>query len=121
MPAVPALPPSSVSSAAASRRGGPAFVEEAPIHLEAPPAEWASEDIDDDPGWELGPVGASSSAPSSPPQPGSFDAALQAAAKRPTFAPKAPPLHPQTAALRGTGGLTLEPPGGRGDDDGGGP
>jgi hypothetical protein len=47
---------------------------------------------------------------SSPPAPGSFDAALQAVAKRPTFAPKAPPLHPQAAALRGTGGLTFEPP-----------
>jgi hypothetical protein len=90
----------------------------------APPAEWASEDIDDDPGWELGPVGASSSATSSPPAPGTFDAALQAVSKRPTFAPKAPPPHPQAAALRGTGGLTFEPPaGGRGDgdDDGGAP
>lgn len=126
MPAMAAMPPLSMSpspSAAlsSSRRAAPAVIEEAPIQLEAPPAEWASEDIDDDPGWELGPVGASSSATSSPTQPGSFDAALQAAAKRPTFAPKAPPLHPQTAALRGTGGLTLEPPDGRGDDDGGGP
>jgi len=108
-----ALPP--------ARRAPSTFIDDAPIQLEAPPAEWASEDIDDDPGWELGPVGASTSATSSPPQPGTFDAALQAAAKRPTFSPKAPPVHPQTAALRGTGGLTFEPPGGRGDDDGGGP
>jgi hypothetical protein len=120
MPPVPALPSSSASSSP-SRRSPPSPVDEAPIQLEAPPAEWASEDIDDDPGWELGPVGASSSATSSPPRPGSFDAALQAAAKRPTFSPKAPQVHPQTAALRGTGGLTFEPPGGRGDDDGGGP
>jgi hypothetical protein len=121
MPPVPALPSSSSASSSSSRRSPPAIVEEAPIQLEAPPAEWASEDIDDDPGWELGPVGASSSTTSSPPQPGSFDAALQAAAKRPAYAPKAPLPHPQTAALRGTGGLTFEPPGGHGDDDGGGP
>ena len=107
-------------SSSSPRRAPSAFPDDAPIHLEAPPADWASEDIDDDPGWELGPVGASTSATSSPPQPGSFDAALQAAAKRPTFSPKAPPVHPQAAALRGTGGLTFEPPGGRGDDDGGG-
>ncbi len=88
---------------------------DAPIQLDALPAEWASEDIDDDPGWELGSLGASASA-SSPP-PGSFDAALQAVAKRPTFAPKSPPLHPQAAALRGTGGLTFEPPLARGGAD----
>jgi hypothetical protein len=88
---------------------------DAPITLDALPAEWASEDIDDDPGWELGSLDASSS--SSSPSPGSFDAALQAVAKRPTFAPKAPPLHPQAAALRGTGGLTLEPPLVRGGAD----
>jgi hypothetical protein len=96
------------SSPSAVRQPPHEPIPDAPIELDALPAEWASEDIDDDPGWELGSLGASSSA-SSPP-PGSFDAALQAVAKRPTFAPKSPPLHPQAAALRGTGGLTFEPP-----------
>jgi hypothetical protein len=56
-----------------------------------------------------------------PPAPGSFDAALQQAARRPAFTPKAPAPHPQASALRGTGGLTFEPPGGGpagGHDDG---
>jgi hypothetical protein len=77
---------------------------------DAPPADWASEDIDDDPGWELGNLveGVRSSSPPA----GSFDAALKAVATRPTFAPRAPATHPQMATLRGTGGLDLEPPGG---------
>jgi len=99
--------------------------DEQPGLAEAPPAEWASEDIDDDPGWELGPLtsppsddaAARSGAPSSPPAPGSFDAALQAVSKRPGFQPKSPAMHPQAAALRGTGGLTFEPPGGSVDDE----
>jgi hypothetical protein len=78
---------------------------------DAPPADWASEDIDDDPGWELGNLveGVRSSSPPA----GSFDAALKAVATRPTFAPRAPATHPQMATLRGTGGLDLEPPGGK--------
>jgi hypothetical protein len=82
---------------------------------EAPPAEWASEDIDDDPGWELGNL-VEGARTSSPPA-GSFDAALKAVASRPTFAPRAPAVHPQMATLRGTGGLDLEPPGGPGVDE----
>jgi hypothetical protein len=116
---VPTAAPASLraapSSMSASRLQPTEPTPDAPIQLDALPAEWASEDIDDDPGWELGSLGVSSSG-SSPP-PGSFDAALQAVAKRPTFAPKSPPLHPQAAALRGTGGLTLEPPLARGDAD----
>jgi hypothetical protein len=77
---------------------------------DAPPAEWASEDIDDDPGWELGSL-VEGARTSSPPA-GSFDAALKAVATRPTFSPRAPAAHPQMASLRGTGGLDLEPPGG---------
>ena len=91
---------------------------------DAPPAEWASQDIDDDPGWELGPVQSPSSLPSllpastSPPAPGSFDAALQSVARRPSYTPRAPAPHPQHSALRGTGGLTFEAPGGAVMDDG---
>ncbi len=88
---------------------------------DGPPAHWASADIDDDPGWELGPLGdtvpATLSAATVRPAPGSFDAALKAAAAKPTFSPRPPPMHPQTSALRGTGGLTLEPPGGGAPDD----
>jgi hypothetical protein len=117
--AVPTAAPASLraapSSMSASRLQPTEPTPDAPIQLDALPAEWASEDIDDDPGWELGSLSASSSA-SSPP-PGSFDAALQAVAKRPTFAPKSPPLHPQATALRGTGGLTFEPPLARGEAD----
>lgn len=86
---------------------------------DAPPADWASSDIDDDPGWELGNLATVPAAP------GSFDAALQQVAKRPTYSPKPPPPHPKTASLKGTGGLTLEPPPGSPDstpgsiDDGG--
>ncbi|HEY1100527.1 MAG TPA: hypothetical protein VGF99_16420 [Myxococcota bacterium] len=91
----------------------------------AVPADWASANIDDDPGWELGNLGqAALSTPPTPtttptsssPKPGSFDAALKAAASRPQFSPRPPPMHPQASALRGTGGLTLEPPGGAVDD-----
>ena len=91
---------------------------------DAPPAEWASQDIDDDPGWELGPVQSPSSLPSllpastSPPAPGSFDAALQSVARRPSYTPRAPAPHPQHSALRGTGGLTFEAPGASVVDDG---
>jgi len=81
---------------------------------DAPPADWASVDIDDDPGWELGNLSSSSSPPLAP---GSFDAALKAAAARPTFSPRPPPMHPQASTLRGTGGLTLEPPGGSTDEE----
>jgi hypothetical protein len=91
---------------------------------EAPPADWASADAEDDPGWELGSLAAGGE----PPAPGSFDAALAVAAKRPTYAPRAPAAHPAMHALRGTGGLTFEPPpggpsgagapGDAGDDDG---
>ena len=93
---------------------------------DAPPAEWASQDIDDDPGWELGPVQSPSSLPSllpastSPPAPGSFDAALQSVARRPSYTPRAPAPHPQHSALRGTGGLTFEAPGASVVDDGSG-
>ena len=95
---------------------------------DAPPAEWASQDIDDDPGWELGPVQSPSSLPSpsllpastSPPAPGSFDAALQSVARRPSYTPRAPAPHPQHSALRGTGGLTFEAPGASIVDDGSG-
>ena len=83
---------------------------------DAPPADWASVDIEDDPGWELGNLDATpvSLAPAAP---GSFDAALKAAATRPTFSPRPPPMHPQASTLRGTGGLTLEPPGGSSNSD----
>ncbi len=108
--------PVSVPANVQRSRGG--LIEEPIILSDAPPAEWASEHIDDDPGWELGPL-------SSPPSPssstsssaGSFDKALEAVAKRPSYQPKAPPMHPQAAALRGTGGLTFEPPGGASEDD----
>ena len=125
--------PSGVSSS--SRRSSSAatvVIDDLPGLGDAPPAEWASEHIDDDPGWELGPVqslpplsssaSASTLPPSLPPVPGSFDAALQQAARRPAHGPRAPSLHPQASAMRGTGGLTFEPPGGGpvgGHDDGG--
>jgi hypothetical protein len=79
---------------------------------EAPPADWASADADDDPGWELGSLAADGE----PPVPGSFDAALAVAARRPSFTPRSPSAHPSMHALRGTGGLTFEPPPGGGDD-----
>jgi hypothetical protein len=108
-------PPREVSGFSTRRT----IVADEPGLGEAPPAEWASEDIDDDPGWELGPIAGPTSdgEPPPPAAPGSFDAALQAVSKRPTFQPKAPPPHPQAAALRGTGGLTFEPPGGAPDDE----
>ncbi len=92
---------------------------------DGPPADWASSDLDDDPGWELGNLASNSSSNSSssassnstnasgPPSPGSFDAVLQSAARasaKPQFVPKQPPPHPQAASLKGTGGLTFEPP-----------
>jgi hypothetical protein len=89
---------------------------DAPVALgEAPPADWASADAEDDPGWELGSLARDGSDVST----GSFDAALAAAAKRPTFSPRAPTAHPAVHALRGTGGLTFEPPNGPGSDDDG--
>ncbi len=88
---------------------------------DTPPAHWASVDIDDDPGWELGNLDAAPATTSAPTtttttMPGSFDAALKAAAGRPAFSPRPPAMHPQANTLRGTGGLTLEPPGGSDDD-----
>jgi hypothetical protein len=74
-----------------------------------------SEDID--PGWELGAappsdVDIDAVLPKTP-----FERALAAAATRP-HVPHAPAAHPQMRALmRGTGGLTLGPPGD--DSDGG--
>jgi hypothetical protein len=95
----------------ASRRGSPpAVVDVAAGLAEAPPADWASDNIDDDPGWELGPI------VDEPAPQGSFDAALQSVAKRPSFHPSPPRPHPQAAALRGTGGLTFEPPPGGADE-----
>jgi len=88
-----------------------------PVALgEAPPADWASADADDDPGWELGSLARDGDGGLAA---GAFDAALAAAAKRPSFAPRAPSPHPAMHALRGTGGLTLEPPSGPGSDDDG--
>lgn len=78
------------------------------------PAGWASDAPDDDPGWELAGLPPVSDAP---PAPGSFDAALAAQKTRPTFAPRPPSTHPQTATLKSRGlggdpfgGLTFEPP-----------
>ncbi len=79
-----------------------------PVLADAPPAEWASSDVDDDPGWELGSLSGA------PPAAGSFDAALQAVSKRPGFTPRPPSAHPQF--LKGTGGLTFEPPGNPGEE-----
>lgn len=84
-------------------------------HIVDVPAGWASDAPDDDPGWEL--AGASKEAV---PAPGSFDAALAAQKRRPSFAPRPPQPHPQTAELKEHGvpggdpfgGLTFEPPGG---------
>jgi hypothetical protein len=93
---------------------------DAPLSLgEAPPADWASADAADDPGWELGSL--ASTGVSLPPSSSAFDAALVAAAKRPSFAPRAPSAHPAMHALRGTGGLTFEPPAGPDVDDDGEP
>jgi hypothetical protein len=108
------------SAAGARARGAPepgaAATVDAPVALgEAPPADWASADADDDPGWELGSL--ASGGASLPPSSASFDAALVAAAKRPSFAPRAPSAHPAMHTLRGTGGLTFEPPGGGAADD----
>jgi hypothetical protein len=115
--------------------------------LDALPSSWASNAPDDDPGWELGdpvapedattpssPMGASPG--SSLPKGSSFDAALAAQKSRPSFAPRPPTSHPQTASLKAKGaespgsshgspppdpfgGLTFEPPPGGpvGDDD----
>jgi hypothetical protein len=103
------------SAAGASVIGASAV--EAPVALgDAPPADWASADADDDPGWELGSLardGGGSVAP------GSFDATLATVARRPAFAPRAPTAHPAAHALRGTGGLTFEPPSGPGAGNGG--
>ena len=101
-------------------------VEEEPLPpLGDLPAGWGSEAPDHDPGWELGgppPPGGDEPGPGGA---GTFDAALAAKKGRPSFAPRPPRPHPQTASLRGDdpfGGLTLEPPpGGPPDDDEGGP
>ncbi|MCC7071282.1 MAG: hypothetical protein IT383_08165 [Deltaproteobacteria bacterium] len=76
--------------------------------LAVPPSTWASDEPDDDPGWELAGLPADAAAPA----PGSFDAALARQSARPPFAPRAPRPHPQAAALAGNpfGGLTFEPP-----------
>ena len=110
-------PPFAPSRARASvEQSVPAPVGDAPVSLgEAPPADWASADADDDPGWELGSL--ASTGVSLPPSSSAFDAALVAASKRPSFAPRTPTAHPAMHALRGTGGLTFEPPGGPAVDD----
>lgn len=112
-----APPPTPQAAPSTTTRAAPAApLGEVPPLGDAPPADWASDDVDDDPGWELG----SLADPLKPAAPGSFEAALQQQAKRPVFTPRPPPAHPQTASLKGTGGLTFEPPGGqpRGDDNG---
>ena len=92
-----------------------------PALADAPPADWASSDANDDPGWELGPLSTEA------PTPGSFEAALQVAAQKAGTTPRPASAHPQalsmgqqtfssTPSLKGTGGLTLEPPGGASDD-----
>ena len=115
-----AAPSSFVSSSRARAVSEPvvhAPAVDAPVSLgDAPPADWASADADDDPGWELGSL--ASSGASLPPS-SSFDEALVAASKRPSFSPRAPTAHPAMHALRGTGGLTFEPPAGPGVDDDG--
>jgi hypothetical protein len=119
--ATPTLPSSSPPSRtrAASEPAPPATSDETAVSLgEAPPADWASADADDDPGWELGSL-ASGNASLPPSSSTSFDAALSAAAKRPSFSPRAPSAHPAMHALRGTGGLTFEPPSGPDVDDDG--
>jgi hypothetical protein len=112
------LQPATSTSTAATRPPPAALLGEVPALGDAPPADWASDNVDDDPGWELG----SLADPQKPAAPGSFEAALQQQAKRPVFTPRPPPVHPQTASLKGTGGLTFEPPGLGGapgpDDDG---
>lgn len=122
--------PSSLPSSSSSSSSTLSVDDDTVAPDDAPPAEWASQDIDDDPGWELGPVQSPSSLPSSlpsllpastsPPAPGSFDAALQSVARRPSYTPRAPAPHPQHSALRGTGGLTFEAPGASVVDDGSG-
>lgn len=139
---------SSLSSMRDARSQEGAPLDDALPPLAALPAAWASDAPDDDPGWELGeppPAGGDDPPSTSPSMPtsatnasgapkGSFDAALAAAGKgKPSFAPRAPKPHPQTAQLRGApmggaggdpfGGLTLEPPPGGprvdpGDDSG---
>ncbi|MDP2339720.1 MAG: hypothetical protein Q8O67_02080 [Deltaproteobacteria bacterium] len=125
-----AMPPSAIAvapttttttvepSGAVTRRSDPPSTTttiDVPALPDAPPADWASSSADDDPGWELG------SMTGEPAPAGSFDAALQAASKRPAYTPRPPPAHPQTPFLKGTGGLTLDPPeaagAGRDDDE----
>jgi hypothetical protein len=113
------------SASVARREASTTTTIDVPALADAPPADWASSDADDDPGWELG------SMSNGPAAAGSFDAALQAAAKRPAYTPRPPAAHPQTRSLsggtpspdlKGTGGLTLDPPepaaGARDDDEG---
>jgi hypothetical protein len=88
---------------------------EVPVVMgEAPPADWASADADDDPGWELGNLARSDGETAR--GGGAFDAALAAVAKRPAYTPRGPSAHPAMHTLRGTGGLTFEPPPGPSDD-----
>ena len=109
-PPAPSRPPSSAFAPVMHAPSLPA--------LESPPVEWGGTQTAEDPGWELSSLSSLSSLPPGPtPSPGSFDAALKAAAQRPVFSPQPPPAHPQTRSLRGTGGLTFEPPGGEAGAD----
>jgi hypothetical protein len=100
------------------------------------PAAWASDDAEDEPGWELGsagdddpprdpPAGKQGAAPTAPR--GSFGAALLGKQRGalPAFTPRTPPSHPQAAHLQAGrlrsgadpfGGLTLEPPPGASEE-----
>ncbi len=131
------MTPASMAPATTAASTQPVTVDMLPSLGDAPPADWASSDADDDPGWELGTLSASgdavtSSSSASSTRRGSFDAALEkSATKRAPFQPRPPQPHPQARALdnrsgaaralTGTGGLTFEPPAARGDagDDAG--
>jgi len=80
--------------------------EPLPALAPGPPSGWDSRAHEAEPGWEL----------QSSEEPSPFDDVMKAVRDRKTYTPRPPPLHPAASKLRGSGGLTLEPP--SGDDDG---
>jgi hypothetical protein len=78
--------------------------EPLPALAPGPPSGWASRGHDSEPGWELQSID----------EPSPFDDVMKSVRERKTYTPRPPPLHPAASKLRGSGGLTLEPP--LGDD-----
>jgi hypothetical protein len=139
-PAPRALPPAGSTSRAS--RAPPVELPPVPPLTDGPPADWASSEASEDPGWELGDAADGDGvvaydgrhdddAPAEPKS--AFDNVLSGMKERPTFKPRPPDAHPQTRQLKEEmlpegdpfGGLTFEPPEGgpepaEGDDPDGG-